>query len=53
MAACLGVRARRVDALTFALGAGLAGIAGCALTQIGNVGRSSARTTSSTPSWWW
>ena len=38
MAACLGVRARRVDACTFALGAGLAGLAGCALTQIGNVG---------------
>ena len=38
MAACLGVRSRRVDAFTFALGAGLAGIAGCALTQIGNVG---------------
>ena len=38
MAACLGVRARRVDAFTFALGAGLAGLAGCALTQIGNVG---------------
>jgi len=38
MAAALGVRARRVDALTFALGAGLAGLAGCALTQIGNVG---------------
>jgi urea transport system permease protein len=38
MAACLGVRSRRVDALTFAFGAGLAGIAGCALTQIGNVG---------------
>jgi len=38
MAACLGVRARWVDACTFALGAGLAGLAGCALTQIGNVG---------------
>jgi urea transport system permease protein len=38
MASCLGVRARWVDALTFALGAGLAGVAGCALTQIGNVG---------------
>jgi urea transport system permease protein len=38
MAACLGVRSRRVDAFTFALGAGLAGLAGCALTQIGNVG---------------
>ncbi len=38
MAACLGVRSRRVDAFTFAIGAGLAGLAGCALTQIGNVG---------------
>ncbi|HWQ15560.1 MAG TPA: urea ABC transporter permease subunit UrtB, partial [Roseiflexaceae bacterium] len=38
MASCLGVRARRVDGLTFSLGAGLAGLAGCALTQIGNVG---------------
>ena len=38
MAACLGVRSRWVDAFTFAIGAGLAGLAGCALTQIGNVG---------------
>ncbi len=40
MANCLGVRSRRVDALTFALGAGLAGIAGCALTLIGPIGPS-------------
>ena len=40
MSACLGVRAGTVDATTFALGAGLAGLAGCALTQIGNVGPS-------------
>jgi urea transport system permease protein len=40
MSACLGVRASVVDAATFALGAGLAGLAGCALTQIGNVGPS-------------
>jgi urea transport system permease protein len=40
MAACLGVRAGTVDATTFALGAGLAGLAGAALTQIGNVGPS-------------
>ena len=40
MAGCLGVRAGRVDAATFAVGAGLAGLAGCALTQIGNVGPS-------------
>jgi urea transport system permease protein len=40
MASCLGVRSRRVDAATFALGAGLAGVAGCALTQIGSIGPS-------------
>ena len=40
MSACLGVRAGRVDAMTFALGAGLAGLAGAALTQVGNVGPS-------------
>jgi urea transport system permease protein len=40
MAACLGVRAGTVDSTTFALGAGLAGLAGAALTQIGNVGPS-------------
>jgi urea transport system permease protein len=38
MAASLGVETRRVDMLTFALGAGLAGVAGCALTLIGPVG---------------
>jgi urea transport system permease protein len=40
MSSCLGVRAGWVDATTFALGAGLAGLAGCALTQVGNVGPS-------------
>jgi len=40
MSSCLGVRAGVVDATTFAVGAGLAGLAGCALTQIGNVGPS-------------
>jgi urea transport system permease protein len=40
MSACLGVRAGVVDATSFAFGAGLAGLAGCALTQIGNVGPS-------------
>jgi len=38
MASCLGVRSRWVDASTFALGTGLAGVAGVALTQIGSVG---------------
>jgi urea transport system permease protein len=32
MAASLGVRTRRIDGYTFALGAGLAGLAGCAIT---------------------
>ncbi len=37
MASCLGVSTRRIDALTFALGTGLAGVAGCALALIGTV----------------
>lgn len=40
MASCLGVRSRRVDATTFALGTGLAGVAGCALALIGPIGPS-------------
>jgi urea transport system permease protein len=38
MAACLGIATDRVDALTFGLGSGLAGLGGVALSQIGNVG---------------
>jgi urea transport system permease protein len=37
MSSCLGIATRRVDALTFGLGTGIAGVAGCALTQVGNV----------------
>ncbi|MEM1343918.1 MAG: urea ABC transporter permease subunit UrtB [Pseudomonadota bacterium] len=37
MAASMGVRTGWVDAMTFGLGAGIAGIAGVALSQIGNV----------------
>lgn len=37
MAASLGVRTSRIDALTFGLGSGIAGIAGVALSQIDNV----------------
>ena len=40
MAASLGVSTRRVDNLTFALGSGLAGLAGCGLTLIGPIGPS-------------
>ncbi|MCK0470022.1 urea ABC transporter permease subunit UrtB [Halalkalibacter sp. APA_J-10(15)] len=38
MAMCLGVSSRKVDTLTFAVGAGFAGIAGSALTLIGPIG---------------
>lgn len=38
MSACLGIPARKVDTYTFALGSGLAGMAGCALSMVGNVG---------------
>ncbi len=40
MASCLGLSTARVDAATFALGSGLAGIAGCALTLLGSIGPS-------------
>ena len=38
MASSLGVPTRRVDMWAFGLGSGIAGLAGCALSQIGNVG---------------
>jgi urea transport system permease protein len=37
MSACLGIPTRKVDAYTFAFASGLAGIAGWALTMVGNV----------------
>ena len=37
MSACLGIPTRKVDAYTFAFGSGLAGVAGWALTLVGNV----------------
>jgi urea transport system permease protein len=37
MASSMGIRTSRVDALTFGLGSGIAGIAGVALSQIDNV----------------
>lgn len=38
MARAMGIRAAKVDALTFGLGSGIAGIAGVALSQLTNVG---------------
>jgi urea transport system permease protein len=38
MSACLGIPTAKVDAITFALGSGLAGVAGCAISLLGSVG---------------
>lgn len=38
MAASLGISTRKVDAATFAIGAGIGGIAGCALSLMGPIG---------------
>jgi len=38
MASCVGVPTRRIDTMAFALGSGVAGLGGCALSQVGNVG---------------
>ena len=38
MARSMGVRSERVDAMTFGLGSGIAGVAGVALSQLTNVG---------------
>ncbi|MDR2127838.1 MAG: urea ABC transporter permease subunit UrtB [Burkholderiaceae bacterium] len=38
IASCMGVNTARIDTCAFALGSGIAGLAGCALSQVGNVG---------------
>ena len=38
MSACLGIRTGQIDAYTFALGSGLAGVAGCVISLMGSVG---------------
>jgi urea transport system permease protein len=38
MASAMGIRTARVDAMTFGLGSGIAGLAGVALSQLTNVG---------------
>lgn len=37
MAKCIGINSKRVDMMTFAMGSGLAGIAGCAVALLGSV----------------
>ncbi len=38
IASCMGVNTARIDTYAFALGSGIAGLAGCTLSQVGNVG---------------
>ena len=37
MAQCMGINTRKVDCLTFGLGSGLAGVAGCSIALLGSV----------------
>ncbi len=37
MSACVGISTKKIDMITFMFGSGLAGIAGCAITLVGNV----------------
>lgn len=37
MAQCLGINSRRVDSITFGIGSGLAGLAGCSVALLGSV----------------
>lgn len=37
MAQCMGINSKRVDCITFALGSGLAGVAGCSIALLGSV----------------
>jgi branched-subunit amino acid ABC-type transport system permease component len=53
MAGSMGIRTKWVDALTFGLGSGIAGIAGVASARSTTSARTSVRATSSTASWWW
>ena len=37
MAQCMGINSRKVDCITFGLGSGLAGVAGCSIALLGSV----------------
>ena len=37
MSSCIGINTRKIDSTTFFIGSGIAGVAGCAMTLIGNV----------------
>lgn len=37
MAQCMGINSKRVDTITFSIGSGLAGIAGCSVALLGSI----------------
>lgn len=37
MAQCMGINSKRIDSITFGLGSGLAGVAGCSIALLGSV----------------
>lgn len=43
MAGCMGIKTRRVDSTTFAIGCGLAGIAGSVVSLLGSIGPSTGQ----------
>jgi urea transport system permease protein len=43
MAACMGIKVRKVDALTFSIGCGIAGIAGVCISMLGSIGPSTGQ----------
>lgn len=43
MSACMGIKTREVDSLTFAIGSGIAGVAGCAVSLLGSIGPSTGQ----------
>ena len=43
MSACMGIKTRKVDAFTFAIGSGIAGVAGCAVSLLGSIGPSTGQ----------
>ncbi|BBI54382.1 hypothetical protein HORIV_68030 [Vreelandella olivaria] len=53
MARSMGIRATRVDIMTFALGSGVAGLPGSPSPSSPTSALTWGRTTLSTPSWWW
>jgi len=43
MSACMGIKTRKVDSFTFAIGSGIAGVAGCAVSLLGSIGPSTGQ----------